>query len=285
MDTQLELVHFQITRNCNLRCWFCGQWGHTGFFRGAQGDEMELADWKSVAADLVPGQTDIILWGGEPLVSPLFDVLTDHLAKRGFSLGMVTNGTLLAAHMARVREKFRVVYISLDGPRDIHDAIRGQGVFDTVVQQIECLRGGNAKIIINTVVSDQLLPRLPEFLRFLEDLQPDSVNLQQMIPYDDDCPPMVEALHLPPCKIPIRCIKHGDGAHCGSPWRHAHVTWNGAVTFCTDYYDYSIGNVRQHSLKTLWKNEKANAFRQLVQQGGRPECTHCSWRTNEKYKF
>ena len=30
---ELQLVHFQITRSCNLRCWFCGQWGKQGFLR------------------------------------------------------------------------------------------------------------------------------------------------------------------------------------------------------------------------------------------------------------
>ena len=44
MKKEIRHVHFQITRNCNLRCEFCGQWGKNGFFREASGDEMTFPD-------------------------------------------------------------------------------------------------------------------------------------------------------------------------------------------------------------------------------------------------
>jgi len=49
----LKLVHFQLTRNCNLRCWFCGQWGKKGFFSNASGEAMAFDDWKKVVSDLL----------------------------------------------------------------------------------------------------------------------------------------------------------------------------------------------------------------------------------------
>lgn len=32
---RLELVHFQLTRRCNLHCWFCGQQAETAPLRAA----------------------------------------------------------------------------------------------------------------------------------------------------------------------------------------------------------------------------------------------------------
>ena len=83
-----ELIHFQLTRNCNLRCYFCGQWGKKGFFSGADGEEMTLADWKKLALDIKSTYTPlphIMLWGGEPLVCPFFDELVMFLKEQGLT--------------------------------------------------------------------------------------------------------------------------------------------------------------------------------------------------------
>ena len=47
MDKKIEMVHFQITRNCNLRCHFCGQWGKKGFFSDASGNNI-FADAENI---------------------------------------------------------------------------------------------------------------------------------------------------------------------------------------------------------------------------------------------
>jgi len=78
LEKRLELVHFQITRRCNLRCYFCGQWGKKGFFSDASGEEMTLQNWQSLALEIKESFNPlprIILWGGEPLVCPFFDEL------------------------------------------------------------------------------------------------------------------------------------------------------------------------------------------------------------------
>ena len=127
----LELVHFQLTRNCNLRCWFCGQWGKKGFFRDAAGSAMQLPDWLRIAEELKSGceaLPSILLWGGEPLLYPDFDALVSSLYQMGFPLGMVTNGTLLDRHLDACRSCFRHIYVSVDGTQSVHDAIRGAGI-------------------------------------------------------------------------------------------------------------------------------------------------------------
>ena len=52
MKTQIELVHLQITKNCNLRCWFCGQWGKKGFFADDKGELLSLNKWLDIINEL-----------------------------------------------------------------------------------------------------------------------------------------------------------------------------------------------------------------------------------------
>ena len=51
-EKRIEKVHFQITKQCNLRCPFCGQWGERGFFAKANGASLSIEDWLAVAKEL-----------------------------------------------------------------------------------------------------------------------------------------------------------------------------------------------------------------------------------------
>ena len=51
-ERKSEPVHFQITKRCNLRCWFCGQWGSQGSFAQKANEEMSFEDWRRVINSL-----------------------------------------------------------------------------------------------------------------------------------------------------------------------------------------------------------------------------------------
>ena len=318
----LELVHFQLTANCNLRCWFCGQWGKKGFFKEGSGTPMAYEDWLSLAEELatLSPKPDIILWGGEPLMYPRFDELARHLHHMGFRLGMVTNGTLIHRHQQILRECFARIYVSVDGPEPIHDSIRGQGVFRKVAENLALIREGRAKIAINTVLTPALLSDLDGALDAFGQLQPEEVLLQEMIALS---PEEVEAYRrwLPEtfgqsaCEIAswegsghwdpqakekitavtekrrdpfqVSYLPHGAacGKRCTAPSHHAHVTWKGSVCFCTDFYDFSAGNVREKPLLEILEGDTAERFRQETEWGNCPTCEHCSWRASESFRL
>lgn len=320
MREDLQLVHFQLTRSCNLRCWFCGQWGKQGFFRDDSGVSLELADWLRIAEELsaLPKLPSIILWGGEPLMYPHIDALAQNLYAMGFSLGMVTNGTLLHRHLDTCRTCFRQIFVSVDGPEDIHDGIRGKGVFQKVKENLALLQGGNAKISLNTVLTDGVMDRLEETLDAFAALQPEEVLLQEMIALDPEEIQsyktwLAETFSQQACEIaswegqtrldPDRWEKikgvtekredsfsvvykpHGEacGKQCTSPMHHAHVTWKGNVTFCTDYYDFSAGNIREQPLLDIFENPISCRFREEIQKGNCAACGHCSWRSSKEF--
>lgn len=322
MKSELELVHFQITGSCNLRCWFCGQWGKKGFFREDSGRAMTFEAWLALARELegLDPKPDILLWGGEPLMYPDFDRLARQLHAMGFRLGLVTNGTLLHRHTDVCRQCFSHIYVSLDGPEAIHDAIRGSGVFRKVAENLRQLRGGKAKISINTVLTPKLMEDLDAALDAFAPLQPDEVLLQEMIaldageirayktwleeafsqqgreidswlgetfpdPHRGETVARVAAGRNDPFRVIYKPHGAACGKHCTSPMHHAHVTWKGSVSFCTDFYDFSAGSVWEAPLLQILEGALARRFRQEVSAGKNPACDHCSWRAATSFRL
>ena len=319
---ELELVHFQLTSSCNLRCWFCGQWGKKGFFKEGSGAPMEYEDWLALAQQLsaLPQKPDIILWGGEPLIYPRFDELARQLYAMGFRLGIVTNGTLIHRHTETLRQCFVRIYVSLDGPEALHDSIRGQGVFRKVAENLQLLRDGNARIAINTVLTPALLNNLDETLDAFGQFAPHEVLLQEMIALSaEEIAEYSRWLRknfsqeaseiyawegsgnwdaLAEEKILTTVARRNDpfsvqykphgascGKHCTSPAHHAHVTWKGSVCFCTDFYDFSAGDVRQQPLWDILEGKLAEIFRLEIEKGHCPSCNHCSWRSSDSFRL
>ena len=62
---------------------------------------------------------------------------------------------------------------------------------------------------------------------------------------------------------------------CPVAWYFAQVEPDGEVTFCGDFPDYFIGNVRKSSFREIWTGEKASRFRQKLAREPLPICARC----------
>jgi MoaA/NifB/PqqE/SkfB family radical SAM enzyme len=78
------------------------------------------------------GMRDTHLDGGEPLTHPHIGEIVDWLVERRIPVSMNTNGILVLRRLNIIR-KLSGVTISLDGPRDNHDALRGAGSHDRAI--------------------------------------------------------------------------------------------------------------------------------------------------------
>lgn len=315
----LELVHFQITKNCNLRCWFCGQWGKKGFFADDKGTLVTLAEWKRVIESIkrygakVGKLPDIMLWGGEPLVSPIFDELALYLKDNGFKIGMVTNGVLLNEHIGVVNGAVSVLYVSLDGYRETHDAIRGKGVYDKVISNLRLVDSKKVKIRVMSVTSDATVKDLVKFTDDLSNCHVEKLILQDRIALkkseaDEYAKWLKESFGLPSIsvygyvdesytapdlsvidfnKLKVKVEHNAQGVVknrcCYGPNKHAHIAWNGNVLFCTDFFDFSAGNIKNGDLIDIFNSETAEKYRRDVEAGKCPTCDHCSWKNSETF--
>ena len=105
MERRLEMIHLQLTRQCNLSCWFCGQRKNSALRDGKESMALKTEEWLGIVNELDAAagkKPSVMLWGGEPLMSPCFDEIASTLHERGYRVGIVTNGTLLDRHAETV---------------------------------------------------------------------------------------------------------------------------------------------------------------------------------------
>jgi uncharacterized protein len=152
-DPPLHALSLAIAQKCNLGCTYC--YAQQGEFGGAAKNmTRETADR---AVDLlvsgaVPGaRLNLAFLGGEPLLNrTVLQAVTRRAAelaqRRGVTMtfSITTNGTRLTEADAEFFEEFGfAVTVSLDGPVEVHDALRpyksGRGSFDHVMARVRPL--------------------------------------------------------------------------------------------------------------------------------------------------
>lgn len=137
------LVH--LTDRCTLRCRHC--------FIGRQtGADLPVADVLRLADEFAALQgLRFIVSGGEPMMHRHFWRINDRLPAYPFRSILLSNGTLLDREAARAL-RFHEVQISLDGPRDAHDLLRGPGSFRRALAALRNLAEAGVPISVATVV-------------------------------------------------------------------------------------------------------------------------------------
>ncbi|MBI4979446.1 MAG: radical SAM protein [Spirochaetes bacterium] len=150
----------------------CGQWGNNGYQRGrTPGKDLQLHDWCRIADQLAYRGITVTLWGGEPLLSPLFYDVARYLKEKGIRTNLVTNGVLIGERACELQDLFDDIFISVDGPAPVHDEIRGvAGTFDRIANGIRNVRSIMPRqriIIMTTLVRENIghLQELAEYLR------------------------------------------------------------------------------------------------------------------------
>jgi len=151
-------VTWELTERCNQRCAHCGYWRDPGPETSAQQAER-------IARELVAtGVLGVSLCGGEVLLRDDLGALISILARGGLLTRLTTNGRLVPERIEELAE-LDAVKFSLDGPRGVHDRLRGDGSFDAVMAGIEAVRRTGLHAQVNTLLSGPLLEHLEEHLR------------------------------------------------------------------------------------------------------------------------
>jgi MoaA/NifB/PqqE/SkfB family radical SAM enzyme len=154
-----------INFNCNLRCKHCSVRENEELLPGQKSlsykdavEEMELAFEK--------GARILFFEGGEPTLWKDGDKDLKDLIRAGkdvgyFVTGYTTNGTNV------IHEESDVISISLDGPRAVHDEIRGAGVFDKLMSNLN--KTTHPNVFANMVVMQDNKKYLRETVQVVAD--------------------------------------------------------------------------------------------------------------------
>jgi radical SAM protein with 4Fe4S-binding SPASM domain len=134
-----------LTYKCNLRCIMCYEWGEVGWCHEQPKPSMarEL-DWgvvERIFAGVGHRRPYFILIGGEPLLYSRFGELARLLRETRCFAITCTNGLLLDRFEDAVRDNPHLTFlVSLDGPEEQNDLLRGNGVYRKVTRNIERLK-------------------------------------------------------------------------------------------------------------------------------------------------
>ncbi len=172
-------LSFAVTYRCNLQCRMCNIWR-----KPATAKELEIAE-----IDAFLSRTRGLSWfgitGGEPFLRPdlpqIVESVNRHCGGSLLAIHFATNGQLveriagLLDHLARMKRHWRPVFtVSFDGPREMHDEIRGRaGAWDRAVETLRLLKGTEGvKAQVGFTLSRHNLRMFPGTCAALQDAVP-----------------------------------------------------------------------------------------------------------------
>lgn len=165
---KVRVVYLHVTRACNLNCTYC-------YFNAGKPMESELsfAELSDLFRDIVLiAPRRLVFTGGEALLrKDLVDLAHAFRTKdpqHQISLCLMSNGLLIYDDTAgNIAHVFDEVRISIDGPREVNDRIRGEGSFDAAIGAIHCLRNAGMCPGVTITVTGENIGHLESFLSFL----------------------------------------------------------------------------------------------------------------------
>jgi MoaA/NifB/PqqE/SkfB family radical SAM enzyme len=116
----------KITQRCNLHCKHCPWYNKIT-------KDLPPKSWERIIDDLYSqGVSLLVIEGGEPTLYRGVSEIVDYVKSKGMFCIYITNGT---QDLSQVNPD--VFWISIDGLKPSHDSIRGEGVFDQVIETLK----------------------------------------------------------------------------------------------------------------------------------------------------
>ena len=245
----LRYLEFQITDRCNLRCRHC-------YIGDGLHQDLSLKKIRRILKEFEEIQgLRLLLSGGEPLFHPHFWEVNDILRDYAFRSILLSNGTLITKEIAK---KLRVheVQVSLDGMKEGHESIRGEGTFEKTLQAVEHLQEANIRVSIATMIHQKNLMEFDALTSLIH-----SKNIEE---WNVDIPcvagRMEENLDLwvsPSEAGPFLQYGYGGGLHsseknatCGA--HLCAILSNGHVAKCGLFSQEPVGSIDE-GLRVCWE--------------------------------
>jgi len=142
------VLHINITHKCDLKCKHC----YGSYPARRSNPDLPPSEWIKIAREARGMGVRIInLAGGEPLMYRGIGEVIDAMTDMGIAVHMNTNGDLFAKKADEVKNLASICF-SIDGDRETHDAYRGKGQFDRVINGIKLAKRMGYKVHINTTI-------------------------------------------------------------------------------------------------------------------------------------
>lgn len=158
------IVSWNITYRCNLKCNYCGTNQPKGYEANAEVVLKTASRLRSLGAKFVGFS------GGEPLVREDFPDIVRACKSLGMKVSLQTNGILVPRFLEKVNN-IDEIRVSMDGPSDVMEALRGPGTFEAAVSAIKACQTKGVKVYVTAVLTSESIKTLPAFLEILKGLR------------------------------------------------------------------------------------------------------------------
>jgi len=163
-------LQWHITNQCNLRCSICYDWKE-------KVKELALEEMFNVVDNFVAFLKQlkmsgrIALTGGEPMKHKQLVPLIEYIKSRDvhIDLSILTNGTFIPQRCIEIFKKYDMrIQVSIDGPKTIHNKIRGHNTYERSVRNIKRLVRNNIKTVVQAVLTKQTIYHMDEFIKHFD---------------------------------------------------------------------------------------------------------------------
>lgn len=305
-------VLWEITHGCNLRCKHC-----LSDAGKEEQNEMSLDKVKKTIDQLAEMNVfKITFGGGEPLVRPDFLDILDYASECNRGIKLTTNGTLVDAGILKRLKDTNVtsVQVSVDGLKQTHNAFRGgQKSFEKAIAALKTFSNAGYWTLMSTAITRYNLNELEALADLAvqcgassfkpspfipvgrgrendEDLAVTLLELKNlaktMLRKKEECKDVIDMQIdglfpwlLEPCsERSLNIAKYPSRVGCSAGVSDVVITPSGNILPCTFLRDFVAGNLRENSLKDIWKNSQIfNVFRDLKSNQLEGECRTCEY--------
>lgn len=177
-------VQLQLLEACNLKCAHCYNADPPPTRTPPTAEIKRRLDLVYTLGHELGVVPDMHLSGGEPtLRKDLVEIIRYIFDDKGGDALLFTNGTRWTPELARDLHDagLRYVQVSLEGPEDLNDAIRGSGVYSAAMQTLSLLREHGFRLTVSVTITAHNFDRLFAFVESLE--APDvHFHLREVLP-------------------------------------------------------------------------------------------------------
>lgn len=175
---RIDTVVLELTSKCNQNCLYCS-------VGEKQNGELDFMAWTAIIDKLATYRPmRIILSGGEPMIMPYFWNIYKYCLKRFQCVGITTNGTYINERDMREFEKYKPnsIQISIDGSKEYHDMMRGNGTYELAINAIRKLIRRGVTVYTMSVITKKNIKGIPLFIEDMNRLGVSSIGFERISP-------------------------------------------------------------------------------------------------------
>lgn len=276
-------IYILLTDKCNLKCSMCIRGRQKG--ANLDFDVLKNSTWID---ELI--HHDIVLTGGEPTLNPRFVEILDFLCNKAKTVTITTNGTINSYLNSIILKDNLYFQISIDGDQNMHDSIRGNGMFEKSLQTVKMLDKLNAQYSVASVVNKNnreammyLEPILRElhnirYWRISYEMPFGSAGTENMLSAEEWNAFVDKIIDNANLRLKIKKIfpfdiyeKYKDRLNemittknacnnCGSGKNKIYIYPDLQVYPCTCLTDFPLGSLKENTLQEILNNNNAEPF-------------------------